>query len=153
LVSAWKCQPTRRSLRGQLPDVGGYPVQPTSEFDGSGIGELDAPARAESLTVPDCDPSTSRMVKGDGVGYIALASSRHSLPWISTEIPFCGFPSGIEIVPRCPRSKPRRVAEVSLATDTTTPMVAWFSTSKAKTLPEPSGEVVGDVPLVAVADG
>jgi hypothetical protein len=133
----------RSRFRRQLDPVGGYPVQPTSEFDGSGIGVLEAPARVESLTVPDCDPSTTSMVKVDGVGYIALPSRRHSVPWISTEIPFCGFPRGISIVPRWPDSKPGMVAAVSLATDTTTPMLAWFSTSKAKTVGDAAGGFVG----------
>jgi hypothetical protein len=139
------------------PPVGGYPVQPTSEFDGSGIGIAAAPAWVDSLTLPDRDPSATNMVKGDGVGYIALASRRHSVPWISTEIPFCGFPKGISIVPRWPGSKPGRVAAVSLATDTTTPMLAWFSTSKAKTVGDAAGGLVGGVLVagvaVAVADG
>jgi hypothetical protein len=42
-------------------------------------------------------------------------------------------------VPRCPGSKPGRVAAVSLATDTTTPILAWFSTSNLKV----EGEAVG----------
>jgi hypothetical protein len=124
---------------GGLTPVGRYPPQPTSEFDGSGIGVLEAPARVESLTLPDCGPSSTSRVKGDGVGYIALASRRHSVPWISTEIPFRGFRRLIETVPRCPGSKPGRVAAVSLATDTTTPMLAWFSTSKVKIV----GDAVG----------
>jgi hypothetical protein len=97
------------------------------------------------------------MVNGDGVGYIALARRRHSAPWISTEIPFCGFPRGISMVPRWPGSKPGRVAAVSLATDTTTPMLAWFSTSKEKTVGDAAGGFVGGVLVaatpVAVADG
>jgi hypothetical protein len=94
--------------------------------------------------VPGCDPSTTSTVKGKGVGYMALASRRHCVPWISTEIPFCGFRRLIEIVPRCAGSKPGRVAAVSLATDTITPMLAWFSTSKAKAVYEGVGEFAGE---------
>lgn len=54
-------------------------------------------------------------------------------------MPFCGSRTLIEIVPRCPGSKPGSVAAVSLATDTTTPMLAWFSTSKVKVV----GDAVG----------
>jgi hypothetical protein len=78
-------------------------------------------------------------VKGDGAIYISLASRPHPVPWISTAIPFRGFRRLIEIVPRCPGSKPGSVAAVSLATDTTTPMLAWFSTSNVKVV----GDAVG----------
>lgn len=124
-------------------DSSSYPPQPTSEFDGSGIGALEAPARVERLTLPACAPSSTSRVKGEGVGYIALASRRHSVPWISTEMPFCGFRRLIEIVPRCPGPKPGRVAAVSLATDTITPMLARFSTSKEKVVSEADGLGVG----------
>jgi hypothetical protein len=49
----------------------------------------------------------------------------------------------IEIVPRWPGSKPGSVAAVSLATDTTTPMLASFSTSKENDVGEGTGPVDG----------
>lgn len=118
---------------------------------------LDAPARVESWTVPASGPSSTSRVKGTGVGYIAVASSRHPPPWISTAMPFSGFNSGIEIVPRCPGSNPGKVAAESLATETTTPKLAWFSTSKLKATGDAVrsvvGVVVGNGVIATVADG
>lgn len=46
----------------------GYPPQPTSEFDGSGIGVAATPGLVESLIVPAFGPSSTTSVKVPGVG-------------------------------------------------------------------------------------
>ena len=109
------------------------------------------PCRAGSrvLTVPASGPSSTRRVKSSGVGYPALASRLHPKPWISTPIPLDGFMSLIEIVPRCPGSKPGIVAAVSLATDTITAVLERFSTSNENM----TGPTTGSGPVLVVGTG